>query len=451
MKKLLLIIICLTSLSLYAQEKSDKREDKQTETEQTEPKGEKDKKDKIKTGWNFGPLPAVAFNSDLGFQYGVLCDIFYFGDGSTYPHYLHKFNAEISRFTGGEWKAHVFYDSKYLIPKIRFTFATTYMDSSLQGFYGFNGFSSPYNKDLAKSNPSFYAMERTMLRIICDFHGLFTDNFGWVAGLTFWDIHTAKVGLEEYADEGPSLYELYRTTNLIQDNEIGGSNLEIKAGLVYDTRDLESAPSKGFCAELIAIASPDIFNKNGYHYGKIFAQWRQYITLLPNRLVFAYRLAYQGTIGNAPFYMQQNITTLYLRQMRNEGLGGMNTVRGIMQNRIVANGYAWANFEARIKLFDFRLINQNWYVAVNPFFDMGIITQTRDLEEMKNAHLHLPDTDERALIYNEEGKPNGLHMSAGMGAKLAMNQNFIISVEVGVPFDKQDGNMGTYIVLNYIF
>ena len=49
-------------------------------------------KENIKTGWNFGPLPAVSYNSDLGFQYGALCDIFYFGNGSTYPTYLHKFN-----------------------------------------------------------------------------------------------------------------------------------------------------------------------------------------------------------------------------------------------------------------------------------------------------------------------------------------------------------------------
>ena len=29
-----------------------------------------------KTGWNFGPLPAVGFNTDLGFQMGALCDIY---------------------------------------------------------------------------------------------------------------------------------------------------------------------------------------------------------------------------------------------------------------------------------------------------------------------------------------------------------------------------------------
>ena len=46
-----------------------------------------DKKDIIKTGWNFGPLPVVGFDSDLGFQYGLCCDIFNYGDGTNYPQY----------------------------------------------------------------------------------------------------------------------------------------------------------------------------------------------------------------------------------------------------------------------------------------------------------------------------------------------------------------------------
>ena len=48
----------------------------------------------VRTGWNFGVLPSVAFDADLGFQYGALTNIYYFGDGSTYPDYLHSFYAE---------------------------------------------------------------------------------------------------------------------------------------------------------------------------------------------------------------------------------------------------------------------------------------------------------------------------------------------------------------------
>lgn len=56
---------------------------------------------KVKTGWTFGALPAVSYNTDLGFQYGALVNLFYFGDGSTYPKYMHSVYAEVSRYTKG--------------------------------------------------------------------------------------------------------------------------------------------------------------------------------------------------------------------------------------------------------------------------------------------------------------------------------------------------------------
>jgi hypothetical protein len=42
-------------------------------------------------------------------------------------------------------------------------------------------------------------------------------------------------------------------------------------------------------------------------------------------------------------------------------------------------------------------------------------------------------------------------MSAGLGIKLVMNRNFVVSVEWGKPFDSQDGPNGMNVGLNYIF
>ena len=52
---------------------------------------------KVKTGWNFGALPSVAFDADLGFQGGALANIYYYGDGSQYPEYIHSLYAEADR------------------------------------------------------------------------------------------------------------------------------------------------------------------------------------------------------------------------------------------------------------------------------------------------------------------------------------------------------------------
>ena len=53
----------------------------------------------VRQGWTFGLLPSVAYDADLGFQYGALTNIYYFGDGSTYPEYLHSFYAEAAYTT----------------------------------------------------------------------------------------------------------------------------------------------------------------------------------------------------------------------------------------------------------------------------------------------------------------------------------------------------------------
>ena len=50
-----------------------------------------DKEENIKTGWNFGALPAITFSTDLGFQYGVVVNLFDYGDGARYPSYNQLF------------------------------------------------------------------------------------------------------------------------------------------------------------------------------------------------------------------------------------------------------------------------------------------------------------------------------------------------------------------------
>ena len=394
----------------------------------------------VKKGWNFGPLPAVGYNSDLGFQYGALCDVYYYGDGSAFPEYLHKFNVEASWYTKGSGIFHLFYDSKYLIPGIRVTFATTYMPNKMMSFYGFDGFSSPYSASIAAENPSYYAIDRKLLRIIADFQGRI-DRFGWVAGVAFRDYRIDRVRLPKYADS-ESLYLHYLQHGVIAENQAhGGSVIELKLGAVFDTRDNEPAPNRGLCAEAILYGSPDIINRSGNSYLKLSLHFRHYLPIVYDRLTFAYHVAFQGTLaGDPPFYTLQEITTLYLRQVNSEGLGSINTVRGMLYNRAVGKGYVWANFELRYRLFDFRLFGQNWYLAANPFADAGIIAQPYNLTQLEAAG---------STLFS--GRKGGIHASAGIGLKAVMNRNFIISAEWGTPFDRNDGTDALNIGLNYIF
>ena len=76
-RSILLLVTIFLSISLYAV-KGDK-------VQAVDSLGRK-----IKTGWNFGALPSVAFDADLGFQGGALANVYYYGDGSQYPEYIHS-------------------------------------------------------------------------------------------------------------------------------------------------------------------------------------------------------------------------------------------------------------------------------------------------------------------------------------------------------------------------
>lgn len=411
-----------------------------------------DKSGNVKTGWNIGFVPAVSYNSDLGFQYGISADIFNYGDGSTFPRYKHKFSTEISRYTKGMTRLHLFYDSKYLIPGIRVTAAATYMNNPMFSFYGINGSATEYkpdwnaNKTYYSENEgiAYYNFQRNMFRFLADFQGEIAPNLNWAAGMSYWNFDIKSIDKAPYRT-GATLYDDYIKNGVIKPDEAnGGNRMEFKAGLVYDTRDLDSAPSHGIWADVYLNGSPDVFS-DGYKYLKLCAHFRQYLPIWADKMIFAYHLAYQGTVaGEVPFYMQQNITTLYLRQILSEGLGSINTLRGTLYNRLIGDGYAWANLEMRIKLFSFKLINQSWYVATNPFFDLGMITKPYRLDEVAKMYGTTADK-----LRDDVCK---LHESVGAGLKLVMNQNFIVSCEVGKALDPDDNpGIGMNIGLNYIF
>ena len=142
--------------------------------------------------------------------------------------------------------------------------------------------------------------------------------------------------------------------------------------------------------------------------------------------------------------------------MSTDAMGGSNSVRGINRNRVVGAGYAWLNAELRWKILGFQFINQNWNIALNPFFDAGMVTQAYRLTEQETAwnkiqeEYHLTPADAQNLIYS--GEKEGIHTSAGCGLKLIMNKNFIISAEAAKALDKRDGEgMRVYIGFNYLF
>ena len=396
--------------------------------------------EKVKHGFNSVPYPVIGWSDDLGIQYGLNYTLFNYGDGSMFPNYKYKIVAEVSRYTKGQTGVKMTFNSSYVIPGITVSAAVAYNFNPLYQFYGFNGTVTEFNPSIHRKNGSaYYDIDRKFIRAVANFQGNICTGLRWAAGLNFLSYRISEVNPKYGYDPGHSLYHDYIADGTIREDEAPGGNvLEYNAGIVYDTRDATSVPTRGIWAEFYLTGAPDIF-KTGYHYSRLSAHFRQYISPWGDgRFTVAYHLGYENILsGEAPFYVLQNITSLVINKTVYEGLGNRYTIRGTRSNRFVANGYAWGNLEMRIKLFHFIMKNQAFYVSTNPFIDMGAIVNPFRLGAEKGSGL-----------YKEATK---LHESAGLGLKLVMNRNFVVGVEAAKPFNPEDGHGRFIIGTNYIF
>lgn len=426
--------------------------------------GAQDDTSEVKTGWNFGLLPAVSFDSDLGYQYGGLINLYQYGDGSRYPKYDHSLYFEVSRYTKGSGIYRFYYDSDKLINKVRVTADLSYLPDQAYDFFGFNGYEAVYNKEWVDDSSQeyktrmFYKMQQKLFRFKTDFQGpLKGESLRWIAGMNLLNFNISSVDIDRLnkgksdndklpsVEEEPGLYELYQEWGLISEEEAdGGFVPELKAGVVYDTRDNRPNPMKGMWTEAVLIAAPEFLGaESGFL--KLSLMHRQYFTLIPEDLSFAYRIGWQQTLaGEVPFYYQSQIVTSVMTGASSTGLGGARSLRGMMRNRVVGDGFVFSNFEMRWKPLYFRAIKQNFYLGLNGFMDAG----------MAVGLINIKDKLDPATASNSDYFDFGaeeLHISYGAGLRLAMNKNFIIAVDYGISADKRDGDSGLYIGLNYLF
>jgi outer membrane protein assembly factor BamA len=181
-------------------------------------------------------------------------------------------------------------------------------------------------------------------------------------------------------------------------------------GLIYDTRDLETDPSKGSFAELtnelslVALGSQYNFNKTFFHYNL-------YCPVLPKifkRVTFAGRIAMGYTQGNAPFYEYQDE---WSSEGSIEGLGGGTTLRGYKQSRFLGRVMNFNNFELRCRFAQCKILKQHLAFSAVPLFDIGGVW-----DNLSRIPTHL----------------NNFRYSEGLGLRIAWNVNTILRFDYAV-------------------
>jgi len=243
-----------------------------------------------------------------------------------------------------------------------------------------------------------------------------------------------------------TLYDEYVSWNIISEKEKNGGFIPLlKAGVVFDTRDNEPNPMKGMWTEAFIFGAPGLNGEKGFV--KFNITHRQYFTIIKRDLSFAYRIAYQGKIaGEVPFYYQPQIETSLMKDQI--GLGGSKTIRGIRRNRVIGDGVVYGNLELRWKPVHFNFINQKFYLGLNGFLDFGQVIQKVDF--LSKVSVPIETIQSQTDYFNFSGGEK-LHMSYGAGLRIAMNQNFVVSLDYGRAINPQDGEKGMYIGLNYLF
>lgn len=187
----------------------------------------------------------------------------------------------------------------------------------------------------------------------------------------------------------------------------GGWVSIIQTALIYDTRDFEPDPTKGYYFEIANEYSSGLIGSQ-FDFNKLFVQGRAYKKLpFGKRTVIAGRLGIGHIFGsNAPFFEFQD-------QWSPEGsinaLGGKQSLRGYRANRFLARSLWFTNIELRYRITETTLGKQSFAFGIAPFFDAGTV---RD----KWQDLNL----------------SNIRYSYGLGARIAWNQSTIISFDYGL-------------------
>lgn len=179
-----------------------------------------------------------------------------------------------------------------------------------------------------------------------------------------------KTGQKTKAPNGTSLLRRDYQQGLVYGLNGGWVSL-IQAALIFDTRDFEPDPTKGYYLEIAnEFSNPAI--GSAFSFNKLFVQGRIYKKIpVGSRTVFAGRIA-SGNIfgGKPPFFEFQD-------QWSPDGsinaLGGKQSLRGFRANRFLARSMWFANFEIRARLAEVSFLREHFTFAVAPFFDAGTV------------------------------------------------------------------------------
>ena len=368
-------------------------------------------------GVEFAGFPVLNYDSDEGFGYGALVELYDYGAEGVLP-YRYTLQPTVILTTEGRRDFTLFFDAPKVLPGGWRLGAFAGIEKHIASpFYGI-GNETPLDATLSEGeNPYWYRFGRTLKRLEGSLQRPLGDPRVRVllgAGVAHTDITAVSQG------EGSSLVEVGAAEGTL-DVTPGWAN-HVRAGLVWDTRDREAGPRRGTWSEVLVQRVDERLGSRSSYTRWTLAD-RRYFSLGP-RLVLANRLVLQGVSGDAPFHELQTLQTSFKQQ---QGLGGSKTLRGVLKNRFTGKGMFLWNAELRLRLADFSAAGRSFHADLSGFVDSGRVWP-------EAVHLSEVLTD--------------LHHGVGGGLRLGMGDNFIVAFDAGTG---SETGMPIYIGLGWLF
>ncbi|MEZ4429606.1 MAG: BamA/TamA family outer membrane protein [Nannocystaceae bacterium] len=408
----------------------------------------------------FGVLPALNYDSDLGFGFGLIGTLAKF-----YPGYVpYRWRIELLLYAtvrpapggGAQFPYHEDYiDTDFpglFNNRLRIRATLSFNRFSTASYYGV-GNASPLQEPWKAIDPDEEPDQYKAARRFNQYDRIY-PRVRFIARVNVWDrsIPAHKRRLEVFTGTSISYNILnYYTepgSKIVEDIaqiEEGGPDgetlealihgtqnhalLQLLGGLLLDTRDHEFTPTRGTFTELSLRVSPGVEERLQYAGFLLWSSWYQ--SLYKEYLVLAVRGLGDLLVGRPPFYELSQYGAFQTRS----GPGGSWSVRGVPRQRYHGKIKAIGNLELRSFFARFKIKKQRFAVGLIAFVDTG-----RVWADYKRTVLNGESVD---------GSFGDWKLGLGGGLRIKWGETFVIRVDPS--YSLTDKNFGLYIDIGNVF
>jgi outer membrane protein assembly factor BamA len=374
--------------------------------------------------YELGLLPVVAYDSSTGLGFGVISNLAHFKDGIRPYDWRLRLQAYTTVQEGPDGESEYSVQHHYLkldmpqllTKRLRGIALARYRRRANAGYFGLGNDSKSITPAQSDTEASFryHQYDIQYGELSFDLRYKLNAKFDGFGGIKSWlaDVSSYPNSLLSQAGSQQDLLGLNR-------HGVG----RLSAGILYDSRDKETAPTLGMFHEISVRGAKNISIDGAY--AGVNITGRAYYSLFKEYAVLAGRLMFDGLFGETPLYVLARHGGL------EEGLalGDNRSVRGIPNGRYHGKIKTMANLELRSKLFHYKLFGTRNSVGILGFVDAG-----RVWADWKSQ----ADLDGAGL---------GLKYGVGGGLRLQFGRTFIVRTDTAWSTDGR----GLYVNVNHIF